>query len=283
MAIQKLLHMLDLELLGDDLFRGENIDIGSKNVFGGQVLGQALAAAGRTVSGRLVHSLHAYFLRPGDTKAPMEYQVERVRNGRSFATRRVVALQHGLPVFEMMASFQVEEDGFEHQIEMPKVPTPEQLPTMTELRKQLSEMPPDKIRSWPAELPLDIRPIIPANPFSTDPHPPVQDLWFRTVEEVPDDAALHRCILAYASDFVLLRTASLPHGIWARQRNTQIASLDHAMWFHRDFRVDQWLLFSMQSPSASSSRGLASGNIFTADGKLVASASQEGLLRRLYN
>lgn len=281
MAFKTLLQLLDLESVGADRFIGTSIDIGGRSVFGGQVLGQALGAAGRTVPDRGVHSLHAYFLRPGDMRLPMEYRVERMRDGRSFALRRVVAIQHGLPIFEMSASFQVAEKGFEHHVEMPRVPAPDELPAMDRLSMEAAGREPRNLRSWPVHMPLDIRPIVPENPFLNDPHPPLQDIWFRTLGEVPDDPLLHRCILAYATDFVLLRTASLPHRIWARQKNAQVASLDHAMWFHREFRVDRWLFFSMQSPSASGSRGLSIGNIFTEEGDLVATAAQEGLMRRV--
>ena len=281
MAVQKLLQLLDIEPVENDIFRGQSANIGGKSVFGGQILGQALMAASRTVDYRRAHSFHSYFLRPGNMTAPIEYRVERLRDGRSFATRRVMAIQQGRSVFDMVASFQVDEVGFEHQLEMPRTPRPEQLLPMADLRKRLLETKPGSMRVWPTEIPLDIRPIIPANPFLLDEHPPMQTFWCRIPEEVGANPALHRCILAYAIDFMLLPTASLPHGIWSRQRNAMMASLDHAMWFHRDFRIDRWLLFSMESPSASNSRGFSLGNIFNEDGMLVATAAQEGLMRRL--
>jgi len=277
-SLHDMLKVLDLEKIEENVFRGESRDIGGKSVFGGQVLGQALVAACRTVNGRSAHSLHAYFLRPGDMNAPILYQVERIRDGRSFNTRRIVAVQHGRPIFNMAVSFQIDEPGFEHQSQRPDVPGPDGLPSIVELRHRAAELNPD-FREPIRQLPIDIRPIQPSNPFLVESEPPLQSVWFRTVDEVPADRALHQSILAYASDFVLLRTATLPYGKVLREKNVHLASLDHAMWFHRDFKVDQWLLFVMNSPSASNSRGLAIGNVFTQEGLLVATITQEGLMR----
>jgi len=278
--LQELLQLLDLEKIEDNLFRGRSQDLGGRSVFGGQVLSQALVAADRTVEGRRVHSVHCYFLRPGDMEAPIVYEVDRIRDGRSFATRRVVAIQHGKAIFNMSASFQVEEEGLEHQIPMPEVPGFEGLPTITEIRKKMAEKNPKKFaRRAIHPLPVEIRPVEPANPYELEMPSPFQKIWFRTPDRLPDDPSLHRYILAYASDFGLLRTASLPHGISFRQRNVYAASIDHAMWFHRDFRADEWLLYDMESPSTSNSRGFARGSIFNLDGALVASVAQEGLMR----
>lgn len=279
-SVEDMLKQLDLEQIEENIFRGESRDIGGKSVFGGQVLGQALAAACRTVEGRSAHSLHAYFLRPGDMTAPIVYSVDRIRDGHSFATRRIVAIQHGRPIFNMAASFQKEESGFEHQNRMPKVPGPDDLPSLVELRRKAVELDPDRFKHRSAwQVPLDIRPVQPANPYLADTSPPVQTLWMRTLEAVPADNDLHQAILAYASDFALFRTAVLPYKKTLREMNAHMASLDHSMWFHRPCRVDQWLLFVMESPSASNARGLATGSIFTRDGVLATTICQEGLMR----
>lgn len=279
-SLREMLRVLNLEKIEENLFRGESRDVGGRSVFGGQVLGQALVAACRTVNERSAHSLHAYFLRPGDMNAPILYEVDRIRDGRSFSTRRIVAIQHGRPIFNMAVSFQIEEEGFEHQSEMPDVSAPDGLPSIMDLRQKAAELDPDRFRDRPIrQLPIDIRPIQPANPYLVDTAPPTQSIWFRTADRVPADRALHQSILAYASDFVLLRTATLPYGKSLRGKKAHFASLDHAMWFHRNFRVDQWLLFVMKSPSASNSRGFAMGDVFTQDGTLIATITQEGLMR----
>ncbi|WP_298432284.1 acyl-CoA thioesterase II [Geobacter sp.] len=280
--LQELLNLLDLERIEENLFRGGSLDLGGISVFGGQVLGQALVAAGRTVAGRRAHSLHAYFLRPGDMTAPIVYDVDRIRDGRSFSTRRIVAIQHGEPIFTMAASFQIDEGGLEHQTPMPDVPGPEGLPSLVDLRRKMAELDPERFgfgQKGLRELPIEIRPVEPANPYKLGRQPPAQKIWFRAVGRIPDDPGLHQAVLAYASDFGLLRTASLTHEISFRQKNVHAASIDHAMWFHRDFRADQWLLYVTESPSASGSRGFALGNIFSRDGTLVASVAQEGLMR----
>jgi len=278
--IEDLLAHLGLERLEDNLFRGESRDLGGKSVFGGQVLGQAFMAANQTVEGRRAHSLHAYFLRAGNPLAPIIYEVERIRDGSSFTTRRVVAIQHGQAILNMAISFQVEEDGFEHQAQMPDVPRPDDLVSTAELRCKVAETLPEHKRAiLTCERPIEIRPVQPVDLFEPERLPPCQQVWLRAVGKLPDDPALHQAVLAYSSDFTLLATAFLPHGISYFQRNILAASLDHAMWFHRPFRVDDWLLYTMDSPSASSGRGLGRGCIFTRDGKLVASVVQEGMIR----
>ncbi len=279
--IADLLDHLLLERLEENLFRGDSRSIGYRSVFGGQVLGQALTAAARTVEGRLAHSFHAYFLLPGDTQAPIIYDVERIRDGRSFTTRRVVAIQHGQAIFNMAASFQIRDEGIEHQAEMPRVPEPEELRSKAELNQQAAQNAPEKVRSFLLrQLPIEFRPVRPTDPLHPQPQPPRQQMWLRAVGPLPDDPQIHQAILAYASDFPLLGTALLPHGLSFLQKGTRAASLDHAMWFHRDFRVDEWLLYAMESPSASNARGLSWGRFFSRDGELVASTAQEGMIRR---
>ena len=279
-VMQEVLDLLELEVIEAGLFRGQSRNLVGKNVFGGQVLGQALMAAGRTVEGRLAHSMHAYFLRAGDTTAPIVYQVESIRDGKSFATRNVKAIQHGEIIFTLSASFAVHEEGLEHQSDMPQVAGPEGIPSETELRQKIAPMIPEKIRAvFVRERPIEIRPINPVNPFAPVKQEAVRHQWMRAQNPLPDDPLLHQCILAFASDFALMGTAMLPHGVSFMQNNMQAASLDHAMWFHRDFRVDEWLLYEMDSPNASASRGMNFGRIFTQDGKLVATVAQEGLMR----
>ena len=278
--IQNLLDHLGLERLEDNLFRGESRDIGGKSVFGGQVLGQAFMAANRTVEGRRAHSLHAYFLRPGNPQAPIVYDVERIRDGNSFATRRVVAIQHGRAILNMAISFQIEEEGFEHQAAMPEVPPPETLPSIEELRCRLTDFLPEQKRALlTCERPIEMRPVHSIDPLHPKPMPPSQQVWLRAAGKLPDDPVVHQAVLAYASDFPLLATAFLPHGISFFQRDILAASLDHAMWFHQPFRVDEWLLYAMDSPSTSGGRGLGRGSIFTRDGRLIASVVQEGMIR----
>ena len=275
-----LLHLLELERIEDNIFRGESRDLGGERVFGGQVLGQALTAASYTVEGREVHSLHAYFLRPGDVNANIVYQVEGARDGRSFSNRRVVAIQHGRPIFNMTASFQVPEQGLEHQAEMPEVPGPDGLADAREIPADILSKVPEKMRRFLThDRPFELRPVEPIQVLSPKPTAPVRHIWIRTVESLPADPHLHRNVLAYVSDYQLVATATLPHGIHFAAGNVQMASLDHAMWFHRPFRVDEWLLYSMASPNASGGRGLALGQFFSADGRLVASTAQEGVIR----
>ena len=277
-----LLKHLTLERLEENLYRGDSRDIGGPNVFGGQVLGQALFAASQTVEGRDAHSLHAYFLRPGDKNAPVVYEVEQTRDGKSYATRRIVAIQRGKPIFSMSASFQVREEGIEHQFAMPEVPGPDELPNMAELAKQTFTDVPDKLSrflSW--QRPIEFRPVQPTHPLHPEAGPPYRNLWMRSNGVFPDDPVMHKILLAYASDFSLLGTALLPHALTFYQSTIRAASLDHAMWFHRDFRMDEWLLYSMDSPSASCGRGFSRGNLFSREGKLVASVAQEGMIRKI--
>lgn len=288
-VLQDLIKLLDLEALEDNLFRGASRDIGGKSVFGGQVIGQALVAAGRTVTDCAPHSLHAYFLRPGDMEAPIVYEVDRVRDGRSFTTRRVQAIQHGHPILSMIASFQKPEDGLEHQLPMPSVPMPEALPSLESLQEGWLQREaerrggmPERLRTaFMRGLPIQFKPVVPWNPFEPDVRAPVQQIWFRAADALPDDAMLHRCVLAYASDFNLLATAMLPHGRSWFSPDMVVASIDHALWFHRELRVDDWLLYSMDAPSAQSARGLSRGSIYDRHGRLVASVAQESLMRRI--
>lgn len=275
-----LLEVLRLERIEDNLFRGQSRDIGSPRVYGGQVLGQALSAALRTVDGRPVHSLHAYFLRAGDVTAPIVYDVDRSRDGHSFTSRRVTAIQHGCQIFHMAASFQVDEQGLEHRHPMPDVPPPEELRDSAHYRAALLEKAPEKMRrSIASYIPFEFRPTAEPAFLTNEPREPRQQVWFRTVGRLPDDDALHRVVLSYVSDEGLLGTATLPHGISFLQGNVQMASLDHAMWFHRPARVDEWLLYDCDSPNSTGARSLARGMIYTRDGTLVASTAQEGLIR----
>jgi len=275
-----LLKLLELERIEDRIFRGESRDLGGARVFGGQVLGQALTAASYTVQGRSVHSLHAYFLVGGDVNAPIVYEVELARDGKSFSNRRVVAIQHGQPIFNMTASFQVPEEGLEHSAPMPQVPGPEGLPDVRELVPAVLEKIPEKMRRFLThERPFEFRPVEPIHVIAPPRAAPVRHIWVKTVDKLPDDADLHRNVLAYVSDYQLVSTATLPHGIHFAEGNVQLASLDHAMWFHRPFRADEWLLYAMESPNASGGRGLALGRIFARDGTLVASTAQEGVVR----
>jgi acyl-CoA thioesterase II len=279
--IADLLSLLELERLEVNLFRGASRDIGSAQVFGGQVLGQALVAASRTVEGRVVHSLHAYFLRRGDFNAPIVYEVDRSRDGQSFSTRRVVAIQHGEQIFNMAASFQVAENGLDHQIPIPDVPPPEALPDMTRPTPELLARLPERLRRFlTIERPFEFRSVQPIDYFEPRKSAPARQVWFRAVGgPLPGDETLHRCLLAYVSDFYLLDTATLPHGTSSLTGKAVMASIDHAMWFHRPLRVDDWLLYALESPSASGARGFARASVFSRDGRLVASTAQEGLMR----
>ncbi len=278
--LDDLLKVMTLERLELDLFRGESRDIGSSQVFGGQVLGQALMAATATVENRVVNSLHAYFLRRGDFNAPIVYEVDRARDGNHFSTRRIVAIQHGAQIFNMSASFQTPESGMEHQLTMPDVPAPEELPTFEEqVRELLPHLPANMRRALEQKRPFEFRPVHPPSFLKPQKSPPLKHMWFRAIAKLPDDESLHRCLLAYASDFHLLDTAMMPHALTLTSPQVVIASIDHAMWFHRDVRVDDWLLYATDSPSASGARGFARGSVFSRDGRLVASTSQEGLVR----
>jgi acyl-CoA thioesterase-2 len=275
-----LLALLELEQLEINLFRGASRDIGSPQVFGGQVLGQALSAAAATVEGRVVHSLHAYFLRRGDCNAPIVYQVDRSLDGHSFSNRRVVAIQHGQQIFNMAASFQATEAGFDHQIGMPPVPPPESLADSSGPPAQLLERLPERVRRlFEQPRPFEFRMVQSIDYLHPQRAPPERQIWFRAVDALAEDEMLHRRLLAYVSDFFLLDTATLPHGTSFRKPTLVMASIDHALWFHRTLRVDDWLLYAMESPSASGARGFARASVFARDGRLVASAAQEGLVR----
>jgi acyl-CoA thioesterase-2 len=276
-AVDALVRLLDLEAIEVNLFRGVSPDEERQRVFGGQVAGQALVAAARTVEpGRSVHSLHAYFLRPGDPTVPILYEVDRIRDGRSFTTRRVVAVQHGRAIFNLQASFQVHELGLEHQDPMPDAPDPESLPTFRERMAPYA----DTLGDWHLRpRPIDIRHVDWMPPDRQDPLPPHQRVWLRADGQLPDDPVLHACVVTYASDMTLLDTTLLPHGGSWHDPDLFMASLDHAMWFHRDFRADRWMLYSQDTPSASAGRGLGRGHLFTSEGHLAVSVVQEGLIR----
>jgi len=281
-VLADLLELLSLERIEDNIFRGASRDIGSPQVFGGQVVGQALSAAQHTVEGRVAHSLHAYFLRRGDTEAPIIYEVDRARDGGSFSNRRVVAIQHGRPILNLAASFQHPEDGLEHQSDMPDVPPPDGLRDITDIAADMLEKLPVKLRRFLTEQrPFEFRAVEPDNFSARDRLPPLKHIWIRAVDAMPDSVALHQNTLAYVSDFELLTTALLPHGKPLNQGNVLLASIDHALWFHRPFRLDDWLLYAMESPTASGVRGFSRGHFFKPDGTLVASVAQEGLVRLL--
>jgi acyl-CoA thioesterase-2 len=281
-VLAALVDLLALERLDRDLFRGNSQDLGWGAIFGGQVLGQALSAAAQTVTGdRPVHSLHGYFMRAGDVARPILYQIDRLRDGASFTTRRVSAIQEGEAIFSLEASFQTVEDGFDHQDEMPEVPPPDDLRSERELALAMADQLPAAVRRIAlADNPVEIRPVELRDPMRPRPTPPKRRMWYRTVDRLPDDPALHHYLLAYASDFAFLGTAMDPHGTSWLQPRMQVASLDHAMWFHRPFRFDDWLLYVVDSPSASGGRGLVRGQFFDRAGRLVASTAQEGLIRR---
>ena len=278
--IERLIQLLDLESIEVNIFRGTSREDCTQRVFGGQVLGQALVAAYRTTEARICHSLHAYFLVPGNPRVPILYEVDRSRDGSSFSSRRVVAIQHGRQIFHMSASFQVEQAGLEHAFEAPSVPPPESLPTEDEFRRKFAHLVLESHRThFLRKRPIELRPVDGEDIFRAEPRPPHQAIWIRATGPLPPEMALHQCVLAYASDMTLLETSLLPHGIWWFDERLQIASIDHAMWFHRPFRADEWLLYVQDSPSASGARGFSRGLVYTADGKLVASVAQEGLIR----
>ena len=279
-VLDDLITLLKLEQIEDNIFRGDSRDIGSAQVFGGQVLGQALSAAQRTVEGRTAHSLHAYFLRRGDMKAPIVYEVDRARDGGSFSMRRVVAIQHGRPIFNLAASFQIAEQGLDHQAEMPDVPGPESLRDFSDVGSELLKVLPQKMRRFLTDKrPFDFRPVEPINFLEPKKQAPLKHVWIRAVDALPDDQTLHKNLLAYVSDYELLGTSTLPHGLPFGRGRVIMASLDHALWFHRKVEIDSWLLYAMDSPNASAARGFARGQIFSQDGRLVASTAQEGLVR----
>ena len=276
-ALDFLIELLDLEVIDDNIFRGKDTGEDRQRTFGGQVAAQALVAAGRTVERtKQVHSLHAYFLRPGDAKYPTVYQVDRIRDGRSFATRRVVAIQHGEAIFNLQASFHVVEEGVDHHDPMPIVAEPENLPTFRERFAEYAE----QMGDWYTRpRPIDLRYLVDPSRLAAGPQDPIMQMWFKADGPLPEDPLLHACVVAYTSDMSLLDSIIIGHGLRWDDGTMQGASLDHAMWFHRPFRADDWVLYDMRSPSAAGARGLALGNMFTNDGKLVVTVAQEGLIR----
>jgi acyl-CoA thioesterase-2 len=280
-AVADLLTILDLEELDINLFRGRSPQVGWQRVFGGQVIGQALVAATRTVDGRPPHSMHAYFLLAGDPKVPIVYEVDRIRDGKSFTTRRVIAIQHGRAIFSMSVSFHGDEQGLDHQMPMPVVTAADALPDDAEMKERILPQLPEAVRRYYSRpRPIELRPV----EFGRYTGKKIEDgrfnVWFRATSRLPDDPAIHRCVLAYASDFTLLDTALLQHQRSVFDTDIMGASLDHALWFHRPFRADDWLLYTQDSPNMHGARGFARGLIYTADGTLVASVAQEGLLRQ---
>ncbi|AGB43577.1 acyl-CoA thioesterase II [Mesorhizobium sp. B2-3-14] len=280
-AIDELLRILDLEKLEHNLYRGRSPQVEWQRVFGGQTIAQALVAAQRTVEpDRFVHSLHGYFMRPGDIKVPIIYEVDRIRDGGSFTTRRVLAIQHGQAIFSLEASFQVDEKGLEHQFALPDdVPPPEGLKTQRQLLETADRVPEAVRRFWARERPLELRPVNLQHYESRDKLPPRQNVWIRLAGPVPDDRALQSVLLAYLSDMTLLDTSTFAHGRGLFDPDIQAASLDHSMWFHRPHSLDGWLLYAQDSPSSSGSRGFSRGTLYARDGTLIASMAQEGLIR----
>ncbi|MBB6485373.1 acyl-CoA thioesterase II [Rhizobium lusitanum] len=283
--METVLATLDLETIEMNLFRGNSPQVGWQRVFGGQVIGQALMAAQRTVEGdRFVHSLHAYFMLPGDPSVPILYQVDRLRDGSSFNTRRVLAIQHGKAIFALTASFQVDEPGFDHQEEMPEVPMPEELMDEEQIKARYIVHAPENVRRyWAGKRAIEIRPVSIESYFSRSQPSRRQNIWVRLTGPVPDDRLYRNAVLAYLSDMTLLDVALNAHGTSVLDPSVQVASLDHAMWFHRPFRFDDWLLYSQESSSASGARGFARGSLFTRSGVLIASVAQEGLIRKKAN
>lgn len=281
-VLTELVSLLQLEKIEDGIYRGQSQDIGFKALFGGQVMGQAVAAAIETVEpDRLIHSLHSYFLRAGDSNKPVVYEVENLRDGKSFNARRIKAIQNGKAIFYMTASFQVAEVGFEHQDVMPDVPAPDLLPSYNDFILENQKYIPESVRGkFLAERPVELRPIQKYNWVKPEKSPALHQMWIKANGSLPDDPNIHACMLAYCSDFQFLTTSLMPHGASYWTPNFQMASIDHAMWFHRPFRVDEWLLYSTDSPSACGGRGLVKGQIFNQKGELVASTMQEGLIRQ---
>ncbi len=280
-TIDDLIALLELETLEYNIYRGQNRDIGSGRIFGGQVLAQALVAARHTIEEeRPCHSMHGYFILPGDLTVPVVYFVDRLRDGRSFTTRRVTAIQRGRAIFNMSASFHAPEPGIEHQTGMPDVPPPEELRSELDIiRGMIDRIPPELRPVLTQDRPLDFRPVEPEDPFEPRPRSPARHIWVRAIGPMDDDPLHHQAVLAYASDYGLLGAALRPHGISFRQPDVMAATLDHSIWFHRPFRVDEWLLYSMESPTAYGARGFARGEFHTREGELVASVAQEGVIR----
>ncbi|WP_145566873.1 acyl-CoA thioesterase II [Yersinia aleksiciae] len=279
--LAKLLDLLHLEKIEEGIFRGQSEDLGLRQVFGGQVVGQAIYAAKQTVPiDRIVHSFHSYFLRPGDSSKPIIYDVETLRDGTSFSARRISAIQNGKPIFYMTASFQSQEEGFEHQNTMPEVPSPDGLMSETDIARKFAHLIPEKVREkFIGNQPIEMRPVKFHNPLQGSVEEPHRYVWFRANGEIPDDLRVHQYLLGYASDFNFLPTALQPHGIGFLESGVQIATIDHSMWFHRPFRLDDWLLYAVESTSASGARGFVRGQIYNQQGVLVASTVQEGVIR----
>jgi acyl-CoA thioesterase-2 len=280
-VLEELIALLALEKIEENLFRGQSQDLGFGSVFGGQVLGQALSAASQTVpEDQTAHSLHGYFMRPGIATQPIVYMVDCIRDGKSFTTRRVVAIQKGRPIFSMSVSFQIAEIGFEHQDEPPAVQGPDGVDSDLVFAARFKDRIPPGLRSKIlCRKPIEMRPLNPVDPFSPEKMEPVRTVWVKAIDALPDVPSVHQYMLAYASDFGLVATTLYPHGHSLWEQDIQAASLDHAMWFHRPFRMDEWLLYVMESPSASNARGLSIGKVFTRDGRLAATVAQEGLIR----
>lgn len=281
-VLQNLLTLLHLEKIGPNQFRGQSQNLGLKQLFGGQVVGQALSAAKQTVlPERKVHSCHCYFLRPGDSRQPVDYEVEIIRDGHSFSTRRVSALQNDQTIFYMTSSYQINEKGFDHQaVVMPDVPTPESLPSETDIARKVAHLLPEPMKNiFCNEMPIEMRPVKFHNLLKGEIDKPIRHVWLKANGIMPDDPGIHKYLLGYASDFNFLPTALQPHGVALLQPGMQVATIDHSIWFHRPFRLDDWLLYSVESPSASGARGFVRGQFFTRDGLLVASTSQEGVIR----
>ncbi|MGC2224813.1 MAG: acyl-CoA thioesterase II [Methylocella sp.] len=279
-AVARLLAILDLERIEENIFRGRSPQVGWQRVFGGLVVAQALVATARTVEGRAPHSLHGYFLLPGDPAVAIVYEVDRIRDGKSFTTRRCNAIQHGRAIFSLSASFQIEEPGLEHAVSMPKVPLPESLPNEAEMLRRFGAAMPEAIHRWFArDRPIEIRPVDLSRYVRHEAGTLEQNVWLRATGPLPGDPAIHRAVLAYLSDMTLLDAALGAHGHSVFDTGLQVASLDHALWFHRPFRADDWLLYAQDSPTSCGARGFARGLLFTHDGRLVASVVQEGLIR----
>ncbi|GAA6204958.1 MULTISPECIES: acyl-CoA thioesterase II [Thalassotalea] len=281
-VLKDLLTLLSLEKIEQGLYRGQSQDLGFKALFGGQVMGQALSAAQESVEvDRHVHSLHSYFLRPGDAAKPVIYEVENIRDGRSFNTRRVKAIQNGQAIFYMTASFQLEEKGFDHQNEMPDVVGPDELPSFTDFIFDNQQYIPENVRGkFLSEKPIELKPVEQYNWIKPEKSEPICHMWIKANGQLPDDPRIHKYMLAYTSDFHFLPTALFSHGVSHWQPNFQIATIDHAMWFHRPFRFDDWLLYVMESPTSVGGRGLVRGQIYNQAGDLVATTMQEGVIRQ---
>lgn len=283
-VLEELIQLLNLESIGVNRFRGRSQDLGFRNLFGGQVLGQSLSAAMQTLNQQdwVPHSLHAYFLRPGTVQDSVEFEVDVVRDGRSFATRQVTASQNGKAILTMMCSFQQPEDGFVHMAAMPDVKGPDGIPSQLELARKFRDFFPERVRDiYTADKPIEMRVLDPVNIFAPQKKDPLKYVWMKADAPMSDDANAHYTMLAYATDFNLIPTALHPHGVAVAQKDMQVASLDHSVWFHRPFRMDEWLLYAIDSPNAGGGRGLCRGQIFNQAGELVASVAQEGLIRRV--